>query len=162
MKKLIMLVVTFIILTILTGFTTKEKTYRITKYTPVECPSRYTASGKPFKEGYVAVSKDIEAEHKLKFGDWVHIKGIGKYRFYDRTSPRLKRTIDIAELDFKDAINFGVKRKEVKFSKGKGGDSMNCNCKDCKNRVKKQCIKIGVFVPRKGTPVPECPMFVQK
>lgn len=69
-----------------------------------------TASNKRVQEGFCAVSRDLEEQLKLKFGDLIHLDGIGTCEFQDRMSRRKKLQIDLFMWEEKDAIKFGIKR----------------------------------------------------
>jgi len=45
----------------------------------------------------------------LKWGDKILLRGIREFEFWDRTSRRLKNTVDVFFWSRKDAVNFGVK-----------------------------------------------------
>ena len=111
-----MFFVAFAILTVLmaSNVESKEKC-RITKYTKYECPNKHNSAGKVPRLGDAAVSRDIERKYNLKFGDKLHILGVGIYTFMDRTSVHLQKTVDIYEHTKKSAFQFGVKYKVVEF-----------------------------------------------
>ena len=88
---------------------------RITMYTRAECPNKYTSSGKEPQIGFCAVSRDIEKKHRLKFGDVIHVKGVGVYRFMDRTATWIKNTVDIFHLSRHEALEFGAPRKQIRI-----------------------------------------------
>ena len=69
-----------------------------------------TASNKKVKEGYIALSRDIERDFSLHFGDKVYVNGIGVFEFQDRMHKRKKRQIDIFMKSTKNALKFGVKK----------------------------------------------------
>ena len=68
-----------------------------------------TASGKDPKAGYIAISKDLEEKHGLKFGDKVHIKGLGIFEIQDRTSDNKVNWVDIYMTSYRKAVQFGIK-----------------------------------------------------
>lgn len=88
----------------------------VTAYTLKECHQNkgITASGKRVRPGIVAVSPDLE-KLGLRLGSKVKLKGIGTFHVMDRTSPRLKKTIDIYMINYKEALKFG-KRRDVMAS----------------------------------------------
>ena len=61
---------------------------RVTAYSHIEMGNDITASGKKVKEGYVALSRDIELEYGLKFGDKIKIAGLGTFEFQDRMNKK--------------------------------------------------------------------------
>lgn len=90
----------------------------ITAYSLKECKRNkgLTASGKKVKKGIIAVSPDLEKKG-LKMGTTINIKGKGTYIVADRTSKRLKKTIDIYMHSHKNAIKFGKKYAKISFDK---------------------------------------------
>lgn len=90
----------------------------ITAYSLKECKKNkgITASGQRVKKGMVAVSPDLEKKG-LKMGTTINIKGKGTYIVADRTSKRLKRTIDIYMHSHKNAVKFGKKYAKISFDK---------------------------------------------
>lgn len=73
-------------------------------------PKGITASGIKVKEGMVAVSRDVERNLNLDFGDRVLLHGLGVFEFQDRMAPRCKKKVDIYLDCTKKARRFGVKR----------------------------------------------------
>jgi 3D (Asp-Asp-Asp) domain-containing protein len=71
-----------------------------------------TASGKRVHETYCALSRDIEKEYGLKFGDRVDIEGYGIFEFQDRMNKRIKRGVDIFRWSRQEALEIG-RRKGV-------------------------------------------------
>ena len=71
----------------------------VTAYTacPSECDSTpfITASNKTIYIGVIALSRDIEKDLGLKFGETIYVKGIGHFTFEDRMNKRWKRRVDI-------------------------------------------------------------------
>jgi len=90
-------------------------TVDVTAYSPTkrECDSTpfITASNKRVKEGYIAVSRDLEAY--VGFGDKVFIKGLGIFEVQDRMNRRWKKRIDLFFFDTKQARRFGKKKREM-------------------------------------------------
>jgi 3D (Asp-Asp-Asp) domain-containing protein len=66
-----------------------------------------TASGKKVSETYCALSRDIEKEFGLKFGDKVDIEGYGVFEFQDRMNKRIKRGVDIFRWSRQEALEIG-------------------------------------------------------
>lgn len=93
----------------------KEINIFITAYTLEECHANkgITASGKKVKVGMVAVSPDL-MKKGLKFGEKIEIENLGTFVVADRTSKRLKNTIDIFMNSSKSARKFG-KRKYILY-----------------------------------------------
>lgn len=69
-----------------------------------------TASNKRVQEGFCAMSRDLEKRFKLKFGDPIHLVGIGTCEFQDRMNRRKKLQVDLFMWKKKDAIKFGIKK----------------------------------------------------
>ena len=74
-----------------------------------------TASNTRVRHGIVALSRDIERKYNLKFGDKIHIEGIGSFYFYDRMNKRIKNGVDIFMWDKQDCLEFGRKKKIVRI-----------------------------------------------
>jgi len=83
----------------------------LTAYPPLEkytdSTPWITASNKRVKLGYVAVSKDIEMDLKLKFGDRIYIAGLGEFEFQDRMNPKNRRCVDIWMPTVNECKSFG-------------------------------------------------------
>ncbi len=79
-------------------------------YDPSTCLRGVTASGLKVAEGMVAVSRDVERNLNLDFGDRVLLHGLGVYEFQDRMARRLTKKVDIFMDCTKKARRFGVKR----------------------------------------------------
>ena len=90
----------------------KEVAVKVSAYTLKECNQNKgkTASRKHVKEGHIALSRDLERTHRLKFGDKVVINGLGEFEFRDRTSIRKKNSVDVYMTSHAKARQFGVKR----------------------------------------------------
>ena len=69
-----------------------------------------TASGLKVAKGMIAVSRDVEKNLNLDFGDCVLLHGLGVYEFKDRMARRLQKKVDIYMDCTKKARRFGVKR----------------------------------------------------
>lgn len=93
----------------------------ITAYspTPDQCDSTplITASNQKVRTGIIALSRDIEKEFNLKFGDRVEIIGYGVFEFQDRMNKRWKRKVDIFFWERNRAIQFGKKYGKIKILK---------------------------------------------
>jgi 3D (Asp-Asp-Asp) domain-containing protein len=79
------------------------------KHTPVG----YTTSGVKVAEGMLAVSRDVEKNLNLRFGDRVMLHGMGVFAFQDRMHPRMKNKVDVFMKSKRKAVLFGVKRHVV-------------------------------------------------
>lgn len=76
-------------------------------------PKGYTASGQKVAEGMIAVSRDIERNLNLDFGDRLLLHGLGVFDFQDRMAPRMRHKVDIFMKSYKKARRFGVRRYVV-------------------------------------------------
>jgi 3D (Asp-Asp-Asp) domain-containing protein len=96
----------------------REFVATITAYNTVkgQCPAPYdqTASGKKAKKDMVAVSHDLLKSGIVKFGDTLHIEGVGRFTVEDTTAAGYSKRVDICmEKDIPAAKEFGVKRLKV-------------------------------------------------
>ncbi len=89
----------------------KTVAVKVSAYTLTELNDKdgKTASGKNPKAGYIAISRDLEQKHGLKFGDKVHIKGLGMFEIQDRTSEEKQNWVDIYMTSYRKALRFGIK-----------------------------------------------------
>jgi 3D (Asp-Asp-Asp) domain-containing protein len=76
-------------------------------------PKGVTASGHKVREGFVAVSRDVEKNLNLDFGDRVLLHGLGVFEFQDRMASRIRKKADIFMDSTKKARRFGVRRYVV-------------------------------------------------
>jgi len=85
----------------------------ITAYTPSysECDSdpHITSSNKKVKLGYVALSRDLEADMGLEFGDMVLIP----FEFQDRMNKKWTKRIDLFLWSKDSALLFGKRKTKV-------------------------------------------------
>jgi len=88
---------------------------------------RDTASGARVQRGMVALSKDLEHDLGLAFGDRVTLEGIGTFVFEDRVSSRKRRQADIFMESRQAARVFG-KRKAYILVKSKPYQQANRRC----------------------------------
>ena len=88
-------------------------TVRITAYPPLsKCTDStpfITASNQRVRPGIIALSRDIEQQHGLRFGDRVHIYGLGTFEFQDRMHARHTAAADIFMWREADCREFGVR-----------------------------------------------------
>ena len=99
----------------------------ITAYSPHENQTDstpfLTASQRHVREGYIALSRDLESEFGLKFGDSVHVNGV-EYEFQDRMHKRWTKRVDIFMWTKKEALEFG---KQQGFMEVKNGRTKTLN-----------------------------------
>jgi len=76
-----------------------------------------TASNQQVRVGICALSRDIEKDFGLKFGDEIIIEGLGKFEFQDRMNKRLKKHVDIFMSSKFEAFKFGRKKLNVSWLK---------------------------------------------
>jgi len=82
-------------------------------YPSAYCPGSskgITASGERVREGFLAVSQDVEKGLNLGFGDRLLLSGLGVYEFKDRMASRMHRKVDIYMTCKEEAMRFGVRR----------------------------------------------------
>ena len=79
------------------------------------CPGSkgITSSGRRVKVGMIALSRDLERNLNMEFGDRVLLHGMGIFEFQDRMASRWTKKADIYLSNQGKAINFGVKRYVV-------------------------------------------------
>jgi len=79
------------------------------------CPGSkgITASGVRVRKGIIAVSRDLEHNLCLDFGDRVLLHGFGIFQVQDRMAPRWSKKVDIYLDSQKKARDFGVRRYVV-------------------------------------------------
>jgi 3D (Asp-Asp-Asp) domain-containing protein len=65
------------------------------------------------KRGILAVSRDLERNLDLEFGDRLLLHGLGVYEFQDRMASRWTKKVDIYLDSQQKARRFGVKRYVV-------------------------------------------------
>lgn len=86
---------------------------KVTAYNPVRSQTDssplITASNKRVRLGMVALSRDLEREFGLMFGDTIYLDGIGRFVFEDRMHRRKRRQVDILMFNPIEARKFGVK-----------------------------------------------------
>ena len=86
---------------------------KVTAYNPVRSQTDssplITASNKRVRLGMVALSRDLEREFGLMFGDTIYLDGIGRFVFEDRMHRRKRRQADILMFNPIEARKFGVK-----------------------------------------------------
>jgi len=90
---------------------------KITAYTArvqeTDSTPTITASNKRVKEGYVALSRDLERRYNLKFGDRIYLERYGIFEFQDRMHRRKRGQVDIYMSSLKRAKQFGVKSGQL-------------------------------------------------
>ena len=72
-----------------------------------------TASGQRVKTGMIAVSRDLERNLSLDFGDRVLLHGYGVFQVQDRMAPRWSKKVDIYLDTQQKARDFGLRRYVV-------------------------------------------------
>ena len=82
-------------------------------YSGGQYPYNITASGKRVKEGMLALSRDVERDLRLSFGDRVLLHGLGVFDFQDRMASRWIQKADVFMHSDHKARRFGVKRHIV-------------------------------------------------
>ena len=75
-----------------------------------------TSADVKVKPGYIALSHDIEKQHRLKFGDLIYLEGETEpYEFMDRMPPQWERRADLYSRSCKDAKEYGVQKRMLWF-----------------------------------------------
>ncbi|MCL4501116.1 MAG: 3D domain-containing protein [Deltaproteobacteria bacterium] len=79
------------------------------------CPGSrgITASGKRVQTGMIAVSRDLERNLDLDFGDRVLLHGYGVFQVQDRMASRWRKKVDIYLDTQQKARDFGLRRYVV-------------------------------------------------
>ena len=79
------------------------------------CPGSkgITSSGRRVAVGMIALSRDLERNLNMEFGDRVLLHGMGVFEFQDRMALRWNKKADIYLNNQCKAMNFGVKRYVV-------------------------------------------------
>lgn len=100
-----------------------SQTVTVTAYTKYEScsnkPDCLTASGKPVVVGHAAMSRDLEKKG-LKFGDKIHLIGIGHFILEDRMHRKWRNRIDIFMDNYGKAKQFGIQKTLIVASRQKG------------------------------------------
>lgn len=73
------------------------------------CHPGKTASGLRVQDGILALSRDLEYNLDMRFGDLVRLEGLGTYLFQDRMAHYKRRQADIWMPCRTQALQFGVK-----------------------------------------------------
>ena len=80
------------------------------------CQGIMTSADVKVKPGYIALSHDIEKQHRLKFGDLIYLEGETEpYEFMDRMPPQWERRADLYSRSCKDAKEYGVQKRMCWF-----------------------------------------------
>jgi 3D (Asp-Asp-Asp) domain-containing protein len=74
------------------------------------CHPGRTASGLRVQDGILALSRDLEYNMDMEFGDKVKLDGIGTFSFQDRMASYKRMQADIWMQSRSQALHFGVKR----------------------------------------------------
>jgi 3D (Asp-Asp-Asp) domain-containing protein len=103
---------------------------KVTAYTPTrdQCDDTplITASNQRVRDGIIALSRDLEEEFRLEFGDTIVLEGIGVFEFQDRMHPRWTRKVDIFMWERQEALEFGVQETRL-FLPQKSSIAIACN-----------------------------------
>lgn len=79
------------------------------------CPGSkgITASGRRVNRGMLAVSRDLERNLRLHYGDRVLLHGMGVFEFQDRMASRWHKKVDVYMDNQRKASRFGVRHYVV-------------------------------------------------
>ncbi len=84
------------------------------------CQGKITASTSIVKPGDIALSRDIEKKHGLKFGDLIYLEGEEEpYVFLDRMPGQGERRADLYSRSCKTAEEYGVRKRMLWFVRKK-------------------------------------------
>jgi 3D (Asp-Asp-Asp) domain-containing protein len=73
------------------------------------CHPGRTASGIRVQDGILALSRDLEYNLDMQFGDGVKLEGLGTYSFHDRMASYKQMQADIWMPCLSEARRFGIK-----------------------------------------------------
>jgi 3D (Asp-Asp-Asp) domain-containing protein len=73
------------------------------------CHPGKTASGIRVRDGILALSRDLEYNMDMKFGEEVKLEGLGSYSFQDRMASYKRMQADIWMPGRSEALRFGIK-----------------------------------------------------
>lgn len=80
------------------------------------CRGVMTAADVKVKPGYIALSRDLVKQHRLKFGDLIYLEGETEpYEFMDTMPPRWHRRADLYDRICKNAREYGVRKRMLWF-----------------------------------------------
>jgi 3D (Asp-Asp-Asp) domain-containing protein len=82
-------------------------------YSGGQYPYNITASGRRVQEGMIALSRDVERDLGMSFGDRVLLHGLGVFEFQDRMASRWTLKADVFMHSDQKARCFGVRRQIV-------------------------------------------------
>jgi 3D (Asp-Asp-Asp) domain-containing protein len=71
------------------------------------------ANGQKTYPGVIALSRDLERDLQVKFGDIIEIEGVGSFVYQDRMPKKWNRRVDIWFKTSKECFNFGVQRRQL-------------------------------------------------
>jgi 3D (Asp-Asp-Asp) domain-containing protein len=71
---------------------------------------KITASRQKVRPGIIALSRDLERDWGVKFGDLIHLPGIGTLEFQDRMPPYWTERVDVYHECYYEAKRFGIKQ----------------------------------------------------
>jgi 3D (Asp-Asp-Asp) domain-containing protein len=109
MKKIILFAMLVIgLMTFSTPQPTISLGMAVVKVTAYCHPGR-TASGIRVQDGILALSRDLEYQLDMCFGDQVKLEGLGTFSFEDRMASYKSRQADIWVPGYSQAMSFGVK-----------------------------------------------------
>jgi 3D (Asp-Asp-Asp) domain-containing protein len=109
MKKIMLFALAALCLTVFcTPQPTISLSMAVVKVTAYCHPGR-TASGIRVQDGILALSRDLEYQLDMSFGDQVKLEGLGTFTFEDRMASYKRRQADIWVPGYSQAMRFGVK-----------------------------------------------------
>jgi 3D (Asp-Asp-Asp) domain-containing protein len=87
--------------------TSLHRIITVTAYSPRS--GKITASGQKVRPGIIALSRDLERDWGVKFGDMIHLPGIGLLEFQDRMHHYWTERVDVYHQCYHEAKRFGIK-----------------------------------------------------
>jgi hypothetical protein len=80
------------------------------------CQGKITAADLKLKPGHIALSRDLERKHHLKFGDLIYLEDETEpYVFVDRMPRRWKSHADLYSRRCRTAKEYGVQTRKLWF-----------------------------------------------
>ena len=88
---------------------TRQRSVQVTM-TAYTRTGHLTASGKAPQVGMLAISRDLERNLHLKFGDRLTLVRYGTFRFEDRMARRWRKRVDVFSPSHHGALQFGKRQ----------------------------------------------------
>lgn len=108
-KSMLLTILALSVMVFCTPQPTISLSMAVVKVTAYCHPGR-TASGIRVQDGILALSRDLEYNMDMRFGDQVKLEGIGTFSFQDRMASYKRMQADIWVPHRSEAMHFGIKR----------------------------------------------------